>query len=92
MVDDHAVAVLEAPAPGACLDDLAAGLPDGTVATRVGDSDPVQAIEDALREHPADEVIVVTRPDDEATWLEAGASDHARERFAVPVRHLVVAD
>ena len=55
----------------------------------VGDTDPVQAIEDALREFPADEVIVVTRPGDEASWLEAGAGEEAKRRFRVPVTHLV---
>ena len=56
----------------------------------VGDTDPVQAIEDALREFPADELLVVTRPGDEAGWLEQGAAREAFERFDVPVSHLVV--
>ena len=60
------------------------------VSTDVGDSDPVKAIEDALREFPADEVIVVTRPGDEATWLEQDAGAQAKERFGVPVTHLAV--
>jgi hypothetical protein len=54
----------------------------------VGDTDPVQAIEDALREWPADEVLVVTPPDDEATWLEQGAGEEAQSRFGVPVVQL----
>lgn len=54
----------------------------------VGDTDPVQAIEDALREWPADEVVVVTREDDEASWLEKDAAGAANERFGVPVTHL----
>ena len=58
----------------------------------VGDTDPVQAIEDALREFPADELLVVTRPGDEAGWLEQGAAREAFERFDVPVTHLVVED
>ena len=56
----------------------------------VGDTDPVQAIEDALREFPADELLVVTRPGEEAGWLEQGAAREAFERFDVPVTHLVV--
>jgi hypothetical protein len=55
----------------------------------VGDTDPLQAIEDALRQFPADEVIVVTRPEDEARWLEEGTAAEAHERFRVPVTHLV---
>jgi nucleotide-binding universal stress UspA family protein len=64
----------------------------GRVETEVGDSDPVQAIEDALRQFPADEVIVVTRADDEAGWLEKDSAAAASERFGVPVTHLVVGD
>jgi hypothetical protein len=60
------------------------------VEAAVGDSDPVQAIEDALRQFPADEVLVVTRPGDEASWLEQDAAADASERFGVPVTHLVV--
>ena len=60
------------------------------VSTGVGDPDPVKAIEDALREFPADEVIVVTRPGDEATWLEQDAGAQAKARFGVPVTHLAV--
>jgi hypothetical protein len=56
----------------------------------VGDPDPVQAIEDALRQFPADEVLVVTRPGDKAGWLEQGAAEEASDRFGVPVTHLVL--
>ena len=61
-----------------------------TVQTEVGDPDPVQAIEDALRQFPADEVLVVTRPGDDAGWLEQDAAAEASERFGVPVTHLVL--
>ena len=67
----------------------AAELPDAAPAeAEVGDTDPVQAIEDALREWPADEVLVVTPPDEEATWLEQGAGEEAQSRFGVPVVQL----
>jgi hypothetical protein len=56
----------------------------------VGDSDPVQAIEDALRTFPADEVLVVTHGDEDANWLEQDSADAARERFGVPVTRLTV--
>jgi hypothetical protein len=56
----------------------------------VGDTDPVQAIEDALRTFPADEVLLVTRPDDDASWLEEDSAQEARERFGVPVTRLTV--
>ena len=60
------------------------------VETEVGDADPVQAIEDALRQFPAEEVLVVTRPGDKAGWLEEDAAAEASERFGVPVTHLVL--
>ncbi len=56
----------------------------------VGDTDPVQAIEDALRTFPADEILVVTRPEDDASWLEQDSAQEARERFGVPVTRLTV--
>lgn len=55
----------------------------------VGAPDPADAIDAALREFPANEVVVVTRPDERASWLEEGAADEAKERFGVPVRHVV---
>jgi hypothetical protein len=60
------------------------------VEASVGDPDPVQAIEDMLRDFPADELIVVTRRDDEATFLEKDAGTEAYERFGLPVTHLAV--
>jgi hypothetical protein len=53
----------------------------------IGDPDPLKAIEDALREWPADEVVVITPPEGEANWLESDA-DEARERFGAPITHL----
>jgi hypothetical protein len=56
----------------------------------VGDSDPVQAIEDALRTFGADEIIISTHPEGRSNWLERGVVANARERFAVPITHVVV--
>ena len=56
----------------------------------VGDADPVQAIEDALRTFGADELIISTHPEGRSNWLERGVVTSARERFAVPVTHVVV--
>ena len=56
----------------------------------VGDGDPVQAIEDALRTFGADEVILSTHPEGRSNWLERGVVESARERFTVPVTHVVV--
>ena len=41
----------------------------------------MKAIEDALRTFAADEILVVTRTDEDAGWLEEGAGAEAQERF-----------
>ena len=56
----------------------------------VGESDPLQAIEDALRTFGPDEVIISTHPEGRSHWLEQGIVEKARERFAVPITHVVV--
>ena len=70
----------------------AAATPTINVEARVGDSDPVSAIEDALRTFPADEIVVVTRPDDQAGWLEKGSGETAQTRIPLPVTHVTVAE
>jgi hypothetical protein len=56
----------------------------------VGDADPVQAIADALAEFPADEVLISTHPPARSNWLERGVVERARERFEIPVSHIVI--
>jgi GABA permease len=56
----------------------------------IGDGDPVQAMEDELRKFPADEVIISTHPLGRSHWLERGVVERARERFEIPVTHVVV--
>jgi GABA permease len=56
----------------------------------IGDGDPIQAIEDALRTFRPDELIVSTHPSGRSHWLERGVVEKARERFALPVTHVVV--
>jgi nucleotide-binding universal stress UspA family protein len=56
----------------------------------VGDGDPLQALEDALRTFGADEIVISTHPEGRSNWLERGLVTQARERFAVPVDHVVV--
>ncbi|MBV8079443.1 MAG: universal stress protein [Actinobacteria bacterium] len=56
----------------------------------VGDGDPLQAIEDALRTFAPDELIISTHPEGRSHWLERGVVAGARERFAMPVTHVVV--
>jgi len=57
---------------------------------QVGDSDPLQAIEDALRTFGPDEIIISTHPEGRSHWLERNVVENARERFAVPITHVVV--
>jgi len=56
----------------------------------VGDADPLQAIEDAVRTFGPDEIIISTHPEGRSHWLERGVVLGARERFAVPITHVVV--
>ena len=56
----------------------------------VGDGDPLQAIEDALRTFGADEIVISTHPEGRSNWLERGVVTGAKERFAVPIHHVVV--
>ena len=56
----------------------------------LGAAEPVQAIEDALRTFGADEIIISTHPEGRSHWLERGVVSVARERFDVPITHVVV--
>ena len=66
--------------------------PGENVQGRVGDADPVRAIEDALRTFAADEILVVAHPEDEAGWLEEGSGVAAEARFSVPITRVTVAE
>ncbi len=61
-----------------------------SVRGEIGDGDPLQALEDALREFPADEIVISTHPPGRSHWLEQGIVDQARLRYDVPVTHVVV--
>jgi len=56
----------------------------------IGDGDPIQAIEDAVRTFRPDELIISTHPAGRSHWLERGVVEKARERFDLPVTHVVV--
>jgi hypothetical protein len=56
----------------------------------VGDGDPLQAMEDALRTFGADEIVISTHPPGRSHWLERNVVGNARERFDVPITHVVV--
>jgi GABA permease len=59
-------------------------------AGEIGDGDPIQAIEDAVRTFRPDELIVSTHPAGRSHWLERGVVEKARERFNLPLVHVVV--
>jgi hypothetical protein len=67
-------------------------LDDGGIdaAGDTGEEDPLLALQDALATYDADEIVLFTHADDERNWLEEGLVDKAKERFSVPVRHMVV--
>jgi hypothetical protein len=56
----------------------------------VGDGDPLQAIEDALRTFGPDEVVISTHPEGRSNWLERNVVGAARDRFDLPITHVVV--
>ena len=56
----------------------------------VGDADPLQAIEDALRTFGADLIVISTHPEGRSNWLERGVVTGAQKRFTVPITHVVV--
>jgi hypothetical protein len=55
----------------------------------IGDGDPVQALEDALRGFAADAIVISTHAEGSSNWLEEGVVEAARARFDVPITHVV---
>jgi hypothetical protein len=51
----------------------------------IGDSSPLMAIEDALAEFEATEIVIATHPRTKAHWLERGLIPKATARFGLPV-------
>lgn len=54
----------------------------------VGDERPLDAIRDALRETPCDEIILSTLPRGVSRWLGMDLVARADRTFAVPVTHV----
>jgi hypothetical protein len=69
-----------------------ARLADLGIAARgeVGDGEPLQAIEDAMRTFGADEIVISTHPVGRSHWLERGLVEEATRRFDLPITHVVV--
>lgn len=72
----------------ACIERLRASGVDAT--GFVGDSDPMQAIADALVRFDAHELLVSTHPHGRSHWLEQDLVMRACAKFGLPVAHLVV--
>jgi hypothetical protein len=75
------------------LDDSLRRMADAGIRARgqVGDHhEPNASLEDALRDFPADEVIISTHPPNRSRWLERGVVQRAREEVPLPVTHVVV--
>lgn len=56
----------------------------------LGDADPLQALDDALRIFDPDEVVISTHPHNRSGWLERNVVRRARERYDLPITHVVV--
>lgn len=56
----------------------------------VGDADPIQAMDDALRTFGAEEIVISTHPPGRSNWLEKEVIGRARERYPVSITHVVV--
>ena len=61
-----------------------------TVDGQLGDYRPMVALEAAMSEFGADHLVISTQPEERSTWLRHGVVSDARERFDVPVQHVVV--
>ena len=55
----------------------------------VGDSHPATAIADALVDFPADEIVISSWPPERSHWLEKDLVERTRERYDVPVHHVI---
>lgn len=62
------------------------------VDVEIGDSVPLLAIDDALAYFDADEIVISTLPPSRSHWLEHKVIERARERFGVPIRHVVASE
>jgi hypothetical protein len=57
----------------------------------LGADDPAQAVDDALRTFPADEIVIATHPESRANWLEQDVVGRVRTAYGLPVTHFLAA-
>ncbi len=55
-----------------------------------GEGAPLDAIEDALRDFPADRIIVFTRPEADERYREGVEDSEIKQRFGLPVEHALL--
>jgi GABA permease len=60
-----------------------------TVTGELGDYRPLVALDKAMRAFHPDHVVISTHPEERSTWLRHGVVAEARERYDVPVQHVV---
>ena len=61
-----------------------------TVDGSLGDYRPQVALDRAVTEHHPDLVVIATQPESRSTWLRHGVVSTAREKYDIPVQHVVV--
>jgi hypothetical protein len=59
-------------------------------AGQVGDSDPAQAIDDALATFRADRIVIFSHPEGEKDFREEAGLADAEARWGIPVTHAVI--
>jgi hypothetical protein len=62
----------------------------GGISVLVGYFAPLAAIEDELRRHDFDEVILAMHPREHTNWLETQLLERARTQLSIPIRRLVI--
>lgn len=68
--------------------DALAGDANVTIDRTSHDTEAAESIHDALRNFDADEIVVVTSPDDRATWLEDETVRASLDDTGLPVRRI----
>ncbi len=63
-----------------------------TVEGELGDYRPLVALDKAIREFRPDHLVISTHRDDRSSWMRHGVVADARERYDVPVHHVVTQD
>ncbi|HWE34499.1 MAG TPA: hypothetical protein VG410_13490 [Solirubrobacteraceae bacterium] len=55
-----------------------------------GESDPLDAVQDALRTFEADKILIFTHPEGEQRYREDFDTEAVEQRFAIPVERAIV--